>query len=250
MRFFDGIYIFDNASTDGTWEIVRRVAHELPQVVAWKSDDRDFNDGIRGEVFNVFSDRAECGDWWCRLDADEIYLADPRLFLRRVPAYCHVVWSVHLQFYFTELDEVRWASGAPVPAEDFSDMPRHYLANNSEPRWFRHRPGLQWGPIAGWPDHLGLVYRQRLPLKHFQWRSPQQMQVRLDTRHEAIRRGYKNFPHNVARHWGEVVRDSSTLHEDDGSGDYVVDPAALQQHLERPWRRALKRFMHGSGLWP
>src|SRR5215469_2313613 len=38
LRWCDHIYIFDNGSTDGTWELVKNLAIEHPQIVPYKQD--------------------------------------------------------------------------------------------------------------------------------------------------------------------------------------------------------------------
>lgn len=81
----DWIYVLDNGSTDGTWEKVQALSSALPCVVPFKQDARPFDDGIRGEILRHYLPRARRGDWWCILDADEIYVDNPRVFLQGVP---------------------------------------------------------------------------------------------------------------------------------------------------------------------
>jgi hypothetical protein len=76
------------------------------------------------------------------------------------------------------------------------------------------------------------------------------MQSRLDTRHEAILRGYHNFPHNTAKHWQDVVADSADLNFDAVDGEFVIDLTQLPRHLESPLRRLAKRLAHGLQIWP
>lgn len=250
---FDRIYLYDNGSTDGTWDTARRLEARHPgRVVAWKSEDRPFRDDLRAKVFNAFRDRACRGDWWCRLDADEVYADDPRDFLAAVPPSHHVVWAIHLQYYFTEIDLRRWEAPADVartPAPDFSDLPRHYAANASEPRFFRHRDRLRWESGA-WPRHLGLVHPGRIRLRHFQYRSPDQIRKRLATRRSAAESGYADFHHGLDTDWRTKIADASTLHEDRFDGRWVIDESCLPRHLESLPVRAMKRLMHGTGLWP
>lgn len=65
VRWCDHIYVFDNGSTDGTWEKVQAMAKEFPAIVAWKQDPKPFRDGLRAEIFCNFRRRARLGDWWC-----------------------------------------------------------------------------------------------------------------------------------------------------------------------------------------
>jgi glycosyltransferase involved in cell wall biosynthesis len=241
-KWCDAIYVFDTGSDDESWDQVEKIAAKYPQVVPFKREARDFDDGLRAEVFAAFRDRASAGDWWCRLDADEIYAEDPREFLEKVPLCHHVVWSIHLQYYFTEGDRERHERGEV-------SLPRFYKANASEPRFFRHRDRLVWSRGA-WPRHLGIVHPSRIKLKHYQYRSPEQIQRRLDTRREAATAGWEHFGHSLEPSWRDKVVPAEGLDFDDGSDHYLIDETQLPQHLEPPFRRLVKRAMHGLGIWP
>ena len=249
-RWCDRIYIYDNGSTDGTWELACEIARESPRVIPFKQEGKPFRDHLRGEVFRRYRGDAVEGDWWCRLDADEVYIDDPPAFLARVPRSCHVVWSAHLQYMITEKDLPRFRPEDEVKAPEATveTLPRHYIANASEARFFRHRNRLRWDETS-WPTHMGLVSPERIRVKHLQYRSPAQIARRLSTRHTAAQRGYLHFEHETQQSWREKIADSSGLHFDAGDGRYVVDPAQLPNHLEPRWVRAMKRVMHGCGFW-
>jgi hypothetical protein len=251
-RWCDRICVLDNNSTDQTWDIVNEMAAQHPEVVPYRRELGPFTDALRGDVFNHFKAQAQRGDWWCRLDADEIYIDDPRAFLAAVPRAHHVVWSVHLQYYLTEADLARFApdeEGAPLPAITAENAPRYYIANASEGRFFRHRPGLQW-PSGAWPRHLGLVTPKRIRLKHLQYRSPAQARARFKTRSDVGARGGQMFDHWARADWKETLGDPAKLHEDRQDGNYVVDEGQMPRHLEGAGQRMVKRVMHGLGLWP
>lgn len=235
-RWCDRIYVYDNGSDDDTWERVNRLAAELPAIIPFKSEAKPFRDSLRGEVFNAFSSDATDGDWWCRLDGDELYADDPREFLAGVPPREHVVWSHHIQFFFTEKD-----TGA--------ELPRHYRADYSEPRFFRHRAGLVWTDGA-WPRHLGIVHKKRIRVKHYQWRSPDQIARRLNVRRKAMSDGYLGFPNSQNVDWRQKVRPSSELNFDHGDGNYLIEEHKMPGHLESGWRRIAKHLMHGLHIWP
>jgi hypothetical protein len=250
-RFFDQIYVFDNASTDDSWPIVQRLAEQLPDtIIPYASEDRDFRDGLRALPFERYRHEAQPGDWWCRLDADEVYIDDPRTFLANVPYRHHVVWTILVEYHLTELDLPGGCGYPPDLMHPFADLPRHYLANAAEPRFFRHRSGLEWQQTHAWPRHVGLVHPTRIRARHYQWRSPKQVQLRLETRREASLRGYRTFGHSLEKTWQEKVRRPSELHLDRGNGEIEIDFASLPRYLEAPWHRLLKGCMHGVGIWP
>jgi len=249
LSWCDFVYVYDNGSTDGTWEIAREwAAREPERVLLFRSDGKPFGDGLRGEVFNHYRGKAERGDWWCRADVDEFYAVNPREFLASVPRHHHVVWAAHIQYLFTEVDLARHeaAGGCRIP----EDLPRHYIANYSEPRFFRHRPGLIWKETDAWPMHMGVVTPRRIPVRHYQFRSPAQIERRLATRREAAARGYSHFLHSQASDWREKIDPSSELHLDTGDGKFVYDEGAMPRHLEGPLQRMAKLVAHGLGIWP
>ncbi len=250
-RWCDHIHVFDNGSDDGTWELAQTLSRELPQVVPFRQHDAPFDDALRAEVFNHCRAAAQPGDWWCRLDADEIYIDDPRAFLARVPALHHVVWTAHLQYYLTAGDLERLPGSAETqPPEMTAELlPRWYVANAAEARFFRHRRGLEWTGGA-WPRHLGVVTPERIRVQHFQYRSPAQVQRRLDTRRRAAERGWQHFGHSLEKHWREKLADSRELQLDRGDGRYVIDFDHLPRPAEAAWQRPLKLFLHAAGIWP
>lgn len=249
VTWCDRIYVYDNGSSDQTWAIAQELAKEFPQVVPFRQDGKPFNDGMRAEVFNRFREDAREGDWWCRLDADEFYIDDPRTFLAATPRRFHVVWSVHLQYYLTPLDLPRFASETEPPEISADNLPRYYAANASEGRFFRHRSRLQW-PGGAWPLHVGLVAPRRIRLKHLQYRSPGQIQRRFQTRQETAARGGQTFSHWDQNHWRDLLTDPEKLSLDRGDGQFEIDESRLPWHLEPAWQRVVKSVLHGTGVWP
>lgn len=244
-RWCDAIYVLDNGSGDGTWEKVQRLAGEIPAVVPFKQDPTPFSENFRGQVFEHYRHLSQDGDWWCRLDADEFYIDDPKTFLAAVPLGFDLIWSASFQYYFTEVDRDRWAADPAVFADDapVEAKCRHFLLNWSEPRFHRYRRDLVWRP-GGWPGPLGPSYGKRIRLKHFQYRSPEQISKRLATRkntesfsHEMVH-GWKDWiqagaPQGLSIEpretppWEDRVLDSRLLTFDDGNQAYEVDERLL-----------------------
>jgi len=248
LGWCDFIYVYDNGSTDDTWAIAQRMAAEHPdRIFPFCSESKAFHDGLRSEVFNHYRKNARRGDWWCRADVDELYVDNPRDFLASVPRRHHVVWSAHIQYLFTEIDLERYGQNGWISIPE--DLPRHYVANYSEPRFFRHRNGLVWDERGSWPVHMGVATPRRIRLRHYQFRSPSQIERRLETRRQAAASGWQHFPHSQAGNWREKIERSTDLHLDTGDGAFVIDEAAMPRHLEPPLRQALKVALHGLGVW-
>lgn len=241
----DCIYIYDNGSVDGTWEIAQSLADD--RVTPWRSEAKPFRDGLRSEVFNEFRHGARPGDWWCRLDADEFYVVDPAVFLARVPRTVHTVWGLPIEYHLTSEDLV--TIDFSQPAETLLPEIRHYHAKNSEPRFFRYRNRLKWDVEQSWPRHMGPVYGRRIPYRHYKYRSPQQIQRRLETRRQATATGYLHFGHAADESWESKIVDSAGLHRDDGSDTFVIDTKSLPRHRSIG-QELIKRILHGLGVWP
>ena len=262
----DAVYVWDNGSDDDTWEIVQELAREQPRVVADRRDSKPYGAALRRELFVDHRSKADVGDWWCVLDADEFYIDDPRRFLADVPRAFDEVWAASFEYYFTEKDAARYERDPAAYADDVpvEQKLRYYLNNWSEPRFFRLTKRVKWDEGA-WPQDLGPAYPGRIRLKHFQYRSPEQIERRLATRSDAIRRGH--FPHeglpgwrtamlaagevdyrasspeHVASEWRDRVMDSSLLIEDTPGADYVVVEDALPAipPPRAPWVRWVRR---------
>ncbi len=189
MPWCDFIYVLDNGSTDGSWEKVLELSKYYKQIIPYKQDNRTYHEGMRSEVFHHYLSNTAEGDWWCKLDADEIYIDDPRIFLAKIPQQYQAVWGASFQYYFTDKDLELFNQGASLYADDvpIEQKCRYYLNNWSEARFFRYDKKLVWDKNYGWP-YFGAIYPVRICLKHYQYRSPQQIQKRIDIRRELARK--------------------------------------------------------------
>jgi len=247
----DKIFVFDTGSDDDSWEKVLSLARENHIIIPFKKEKRKFRDELRAEVFNNYKHLAQDGDWWCRLDADEIYIDNPRHFLKQIPKSQHVVWNASFQYYFTEVEKsVFEQSPDSFDKMELEGRIKYYLCNHSEIRFFKFRSRLTW-KNGSWPRHLGITACQRIKLKHYQYRSPSQMQKRLVTRLIAIQEGYHVFAsYTKGTHWEQSIKDSNTLKLDDGSKNYSYDNGLLPKHIERWDKRLLKYILHTVGIFP
>lgn len=241
----DRIFVYDGASEDGTWQIVQRMVDD--KIVAWRSERHVFREGLRADVFAAFRHEARPGDWWCQLNADEFYVENPRDFLAAVPPRDHVVWAVNLQYYLTPTDLEAGAFTGDF-ARDRSRL-RYYEAPVSERRFFRHRKGLVWNPQHAWPAKLGVVHRRLLHFQHYPYRSPQQIQMRLDVRRAHRAGGFEGWDHAKEAGWREKLVPASRLQRDAGDGSWVVPEAVRKIHVESLPRRALKRALGWLGYY-
>jgi hypothetical protein len=148
---------YDGGSTDGTWEIVKKLTHS--SIV------------------------------------DEFYVGDPKAFFSRVPRGQDLVWGIMAEYVLTETDV--GGIDFSLPFEKVMPLLRHYYVAWSEPRAFRYRDGLIWSDDWAWPRHAGIVAKERIIYKHYPCRSPKQLQARWKTRRENRERGFKGWKEDV-----------------------------------------------------
>lgn len=247
----DRIFVIDNGSTDGTWETVNSMADDC--IVAWRRDLRTYSNALRADAFNAFRHEAAENDWWCyKMDSDEFYIDDPREFLGRVPWPYHVVYKKSLDYVITEEDV---AQG--LLSESFEEnRPRiRYLkpVAYSEPRFFRHRGRLTWPEGKAAPNHRGPRFPQPIRVRHYQFRSPTQMQHRLDVRNAVPRdRRGKPFRHIRVSDWTELLvpRSEAVLDEGDPTYDRIPTRIWDQPTGLVKFKRRLELWLHALRILP
>ncbi len=212
-KWCNHIYVLDNGSSDGTWDIVRDLAATNPTIVPWKQLDVKFSEGLRCHVYRRFSSKARAGDWWARIDPDEFYVDDPAAFLSSVPESDGYVWYAALTYYFST-EEARRFEANPSQFDDqvpIAEKCRHYFNHWSEVRFVRHEHMEPWKgegacPWPGWPERLLYTARshdRRILCRHFCYRSPSQIECRLRTRApNSIEGGV--WWHEAVKNWGET----------------------------------------------
>lgn len=244
----DFIYVYDGDSEDDTWPIVLDLAKENPKIIPWKQDGKVFQESLRAEVFNAFQHNNRPGDWWFHLNVDEFYIDDPRDFLSRISLRHHVVWGLFIQYMLTDQDINR--INFDQPFEIVRAQLRFYISNHSEIRCFRYRTGMVWDLDQGWPYHLGLVHPDLIRFKHYPYRSPIQIQTRLDVRRDHRARGFSGWAHASQADWKDKIVPASLCQIDRGDGQYRIEWDKLTLHRGPLWRRGVQHVMHGLGLWP
>ena len=204
LHWCDHIYVFDNGSNDGTWELVNELAKQHVQIVPYKQDDVLYSNGLRADIFHRFRSNVSSQDWWCALDADEFYIDDPRIFLAKIPERFQTVWSASLNYYFTDHDAASYQRDpAKFLKTSVQERLRYYLNNWGELRFFRHRNDIAWSRAqGGFPPAMfpAAAYPVRIWLKHYQYRSPEQITKRLRTRRAAMEAS-TGFWHEVTPNW-------------------------------------------------
>ena len=247
----DRVIVIDNGSSDETWDIVGSMADD--QIVAWRQDLRPYSNALRGDAFNAFRGEACQNDWWCyKMDSDEFYVDDPREFLAGIQWPYHVVYKKSLDYVITE-EDVR-EHELTDSFQDNRGVIRYIKpVAYSEPRFFRHRNRLKWPEGKAGPKHRGPRYPHPITVRHYQFRSPSQMQHRLDVRNAVPRdkRG-KPFRHIRQSNWKELLVPRSEAVLDEGLATYERIPAKAwdEPNALVKLKRRVEYALHAAGLLP
>lgn len=219
----DKILVFDNGSTDGTWDIVKRLAQDCPSVCPYTSDGRPFRNGLRSLMFNDFRHELGPDDWWClRLDADEFYYDNPREFLSQIPRRFRTVCKASIDYVLTK-EDVETQTFEGDFAKDRNKI-RHYLPQTwCELRFVRNSRRLHWTIKDKMPSPLGPIYPRQIRVQHYQFRSPQQMARRYEVRQKAKSDGCGSFHHEKGSSWQDYLQTPEGLRYDAGDGRFELD---------------------------
>lgn len=233
-RWSDKIIVFDNGSSDGTWEIVCEMAKEYPDIIIPHTQDaRPFRIGLRALTFDAYKQELGPDDWWCiRMDADEFYIDDPKEFLARVPKKYKQVSKTSYDYMLCHEDlEEHSFTGC---FETDKDKIRYYKPSNwAETRFVRHSPRLRWKIDRKKPQPLGLTYPGQIRVKHYQFRSPQQMAQRYVIRQASRQAGCGSFHHENGSSWKDYLVHRKEMFYDAQDG-----------HLKTQGNRNKVRRMH------
>lgn len=248
-KWSDKIFVLDNGSSDRTWEIVQQLAKTNDKIIPWKQLSVPFYEGLRGEVYNEFKHLSEEGDWWCfRLDADEFYVDNPVDFLKNIPEGYHYVCKDSIEYYLTH-DDLANIDFSKDFRHRIDDIRYYHPQSYREARFFRFRRRLEWDTQLPFPKHMGIVYPKLIRCKHYQYRSPEQIQNRLDIRQMAIKSGFQGWNHASQKSYLDKVMLADELIYDDFSGKYY-NTESVNEYLHSPLRLLIKRILHGLKILP
>ncbi|MFT5278298.1 MAG: glycosyltransferase involved in cell wall biosynthesis [Glaciecola sp.] len=183
LAFCDTIYIFDNASTDGSWEIICAKAAQDPRIVIAAHTDEIYRNQFRNRVYNMSNHKFSADDWWYILDADEMLVEDPRpMLVKAMQRNKNQMRVWQAQFYFTDNDLAVYDKedkSLPVP-----ERRRYYRINWREPRFFRNSPDQKWpeGISGKVPPFCNNLYHPSPICRHYAQRTPEQIKMRHEIR--------------------------------------------------------------------
>jgi glycosyltransferase involved in cell wall biosynthesis len=183
LRFCDTIYVFDNGSTDGSWELICEESLIDERIVIAAHTDETYRNQFRNRVYNMYHHLFSASDWWYILDADEMLTEDPRpMLVKAMQRYKNQMRVWQAQFYFTDKDLAVYDQ--EDKALEVSERRRYYRINWREPRFFRNSPSEKWPEtISGKvPPFCQNLYHPSPICRHYAERTPEQIKMRREIR--------------------------------------------------------------------
>ncbi len=254
LTWADAIYVFDTGSVDDTWEIVQDFAGKERRVIPLKKDAVLFSDpGIRGWMFHQARKNMREGYWFLRVDADEFHHIPPPEFVKtRLCRHETIVWHQYYDFRLTASEVKAWEAGKETVADrqhPIEERRRWFTPSDySEPRLCRYRETMEWPASRSQPYNAGYVASERLPIRHYPHRDPEQLRRRCQLR-AIMMANCHHWTQPESHHWSEgdwrkfITPDNlPELHR------WQPGTALLEfnftSHLRPPHIRVVQRFVH------
>ncbi|WP_404783994.1 glycosyltransferase family 2 protein [Altericista sp. CCNU0014] len=224
-QFCHKIYVFDTGSTDGSWEKVQKINNSV--VVPFRHEEVPFYVGLRAQVFNAIRSSCSIGDWIYILDADELLAEDPRKAIKIAEREgAEQINTLQYNFYFTDKDLEAYHAGNDSRENPITQRRRYYRFVNIEQRLFRVSEDLVWSESVDSLHPRGYMIPMRdkklkkssykIPNRHYQYRDPEQIRLRLETRQAARSVNQNNFLHykflDEGVDWTKSIVPSEWLH--------------------------------------
>lgn len=182
-EFCHRVYVFDNGSTDGTWEKIQLLANENREIEIAFHSGEVFKNQLRNRVYNKYHHLYSDDDWWYILDGDEMLTESPQWRLEdAVEQGKNAMHAWFAQFYFTDQDMENYFNEdleAPV-----TERRRYYRVNWREVRFFKNHPKKNWPEtLKGRIPSFCKKFHSDAPIcRHYAERTPEQIKARVKLR--------------------------------------------------------------------
>jgi glycosyltransferase involved in cell wall biosynthesis len=234
-KFCHRIYVFDTGSVDDSWQTVKQLESDI--IIPFRHESVPFSDGLRAQVFNAIRDRINPGDWIYILDADEFLAEDPMKAIRIAEREgAQQINTAQYNFHFTNLDWQEYQQGLDSRDRPIAQRRKYYCFTNIEQRFFRVDRDLTWPEYSDIANPHGFIAPRglkklkkcsfRISNCHYQYRDPEQIQLRLKTRRAAREINQHNFIHyqslDLDMNWQRYIVPSQKLNRYNNDGLFKV----------------------------
>jgi len=261
LTWADAICVFDTGSVDNTWEIVQDFASRDKRIMPIRKEPVYFSETrLRSYMFHVARQNMHNGDWFLRVDADEFHHIAPPEFVRNcMRKHETAAYHQYYDFRLLQSEVDAWNAGEETLKDRqrlIEDRRRHYTVSEySEPRLCRYRETMQWPVTVSFPFNAGYVARERLPVRHYPYRDPVQLERRCRLRAimMADEENRSNWSRPELHHWAEREWNKFITPENlpglklwkSGTELPLVHGTS---HLKPSHIRVVQRFMHAFCL--
>ena len=249
-QFCDRIYVVDNNSTDQTWDIVRNIDCDV--VVPVGSVDFEYRDYLRTWFMGSRKNELGINNWWYILDADEFLVGDPFKAIARAESENADIVAVDMINFHISRDEVLEA-GELGKKETWRDRKYYELYESGKVEFFKNTRYLNYGICDFFPLGLTGEGPARLPVKHYPYRSLEQIEKRIRIRHgnpefaSEYKRGAGIESYMVDPSLPQVKRRSENG-ELDYSGEFTRVVPRIGSRLQDRVFKLLARTLYPLGL--
>lgn len=207
LNIFEKIFFFDLGSEDDTFIKAQRFKDILhnPQIL-----NEVFTDKLKYNLLAQHQTFYKEGDWLAIIDADEFYVDNPIDLIKIAEnENANCIKTYQVEFMFTDIDLMNFEK------EDLTlpiyERRKYYLIASSEERFYKFLPGIGFGGSK--PCSKKLLNR------HYQYRTPAQIETRIKTRLENKKKAQGL---RVRSLWPQVFSDNWK--------DYMISHKILQEY--------------------
>lgn len=226
LKWADNLFVWDNGSDDGTTEKLNELSNKYEKIHFKGVVNKPFYDGLRGELIQSIKHLSSVGDWWCMLDADEIYFESPKIIIDNQPSNVNCIWGTMIDFKFTDLDYKRYLDDPQnFHKTDLLDRFQYYECICIERRFYKHQKfGLFWVSGKQCP-YLHESYSADRPFfANYRYRSPEQIISRVEIRRQLSEKyGIRIFPHEMSKKTYEKMYLGVDINSVDENKDILKD---------------------------
>ncbi len=225
-QYCDYIFVIDNGSNDKTYEICKN----HPGVNWCERIVCTYSDALRQPLIEISKKYLKSGhDWFLALSADHFFTSDPRSDIQRaIQENANVITYDVAQFYITDQDlKTITTSGQDWSRRPVEERLKYYTINYFNfPVAFQFDENIKYvQDVTEWPR----VSEKRIAsfspvLKHYQFRTIDQVKMRLEIRKQQITNGFKGFRHYRSFDWNDYIFDHRMLHYFSGAWEREKKP--------------------------